>query len=140
MPKATASREGTKFDLKELPEGFVELRKLSYGEMLARRNLGMGVSAPFKRDSDQMDLKLDLSQEEVRFYEFSHMIIDHNLEDEDGRKLNMGNRADVNKLDPKIALEIEAHINELNLPDDETPLPAKSGSSSDTGNGSKTQT
>ena len=140
MPKATASKVGKKFDLKELPEGFVVLRKLNYGEMLSRRNLGMGVTAPFKRDSDEIDMKLDLSQEEVRVYEFSHMIIDHNLEDEDGRKLNMLDRSDINRLDPKVALEIEVYINELNLPDDELPLPARSGSPSDTENGSRTQT
>jgi hypothetical protein len=140
MPKATASKQGKRFDLKELPEGFVVLRKLSYGEMLARRNLGMGVSAPFKRDSDQMDLKLDLSQEEVRVYEFSHMIIEHNLEDEEGNHLAMNNRADIDRLDPKIALEIEGYINELNLPDDERPLAERSGSPSDTENGSRTQT
>lgn len=140
MPKATASKQGKRFELKELPEGFVVLRKLSYGEMLARRNLGMGVSAPFRRDSDQIDLKMDLSQEEVRVYEFSHMIIEHNLEDEDGNHLNMTNRADIDRLDPKIALEIEVYINELNLPDDELPLPAPSGSPSVTGNGSTTQT
>ena len=140
MPKATASKQGKRFDLKELPEGYVVLRKLSYGEMLARRNLGMGVSAPFRRDSDEIDLKMDLSQEEVRVYEFSHMIIEHNLEDEEGNHLNMNNRADIDRLDPKIALEIEAYINELNLPDDERPLPAPSGSPLDTENGSRTQT
>jgi hypothetical protein len=140
MPKATASKQGQRFDLKELPEGYVVLRKLDYGEMLSRRNLGMGVTAPFKRDSDSIDMKLDLSQEEVRVYEFSHMIIDHNLEDDAGRKLNMLDRSDINKLDPKVALEIEKYISELNLPDDETPLPAQFGSQSDTENGSKTQT
>jgi hypothetical protein len=140
MPKATASKQGQKFNLKELPEGYVVLRKLNYGEMLARRNLGMGVTAPFKRDSDSIDMKLDLSQEEVRVYEFSHMVIEHNLEDDGGRKLNLMDRNDISKLDPKIALEIEGYITELNLPDDETPLPVKSGLPSDTENGSKTQT
>jgi len=140
MPKATASKVGKRFDLKELPEGYVVLRKLNYGEMLARRNLGMGVTAPFKRDSDSIDLQLDLSQEEVRVYEFTNMIIDHNLEDEEGRKLNMMDRNDINKLDPKVALEIEGYITGLNLPDDERPLLEQSGSSSDTENGSKIQT
>lgn len=140
MPKAVASKQGKRFNLKELPEGFVVLRKLTYGEMLSRRNLGMGVTAPFRRDSEEIDMKLDLSQEEVRVYEFSHMIIDHNLEDEDGRQLNLMDRNDINKLDPKIALEIEGYISELNLPDDERPLPVQSGSPSGTENGSKTQT
>lgn len=140
MPKATASKQGKRFNLKELPEGYVVLRKLDYGEMLSRRNLGMGVTAPFRRDSDEIDMKLDLSQEEVRVYEFSHMVIDHNLEDDDGRKLNMMDRNDISKLDPKVALEIEKYISELNLPDDERPLPVRSGSPSDTANGSKTQT
>jgi hypothetical protein len=68
------------------------------------------------------------------------MILEHNLEDDEGRQLNLMDRNDINKLDPKIALEIESYITELNLPDDETPLHAKSGSPSDTENGSRTKT
>jgi hypothetical protein len=134
MPRATVSHEGHRRDLEELPEGYVILRKLSYGEILHRRGLGMGVNAPFKKDTQEVDFKLEMNTEELRFFEFSMMILEHNLEDAEGKLLDMKNRKDVSSLDPKVAQEIEKHIMELNMPDDETPLPETSGSPSVTAN------
>jgi len=136
MPKAVANLEGKKFDLETLPGGFVVLRKLSYGELLTRRNLGLGVNAPFRRDTEEVDFQLQMDQSASRFFEFAHMILDHNLEDENGKPLNMNSAADVQRLDPAVAQEIEEYMNDLNTMDEEAPLLAKSGSPSHTTNAS----
>jgi hypothetical protein len=126
MPKAVASQEGFRYDLKSLPEGFVVLRRLNYGEMIRRRELGADISMSRENKAD-----FTFNQTAVALYEFKHSVIDHNLEDEESHKLNFDNAADVVKLDPRVAQEIERRIDELNKPEEDLgPLPSTSGESS----------
>jgi hypothetical protein len=46
--------------------------------------------------------------------DFQSCIVDHNLEDETGRKLDFRSFSDIDMLDPKIGEEISTLIDELN--------------------------
>ncbi|MGH9909819.1 MAG: hypothetical protein ACRD32_04190 [Nitrososphaerales archaeon] len=112
MPKAVSNTgETVRRELETLPEGFVVLRKMTYGEMLRRRDLSLKVKAGAERDPE-----FSLSSLSVTVFEFEKCIVDHNLEDENGNKLNLSLERDVLRLDPQIAGEIETEIDKLNQP------------------------
>ena len=110
MPKATVSQDTVKKELKSLPEGFVTLRPLPFGLLLQRRDNASNLS--MKGGTDNVDI--NLMQRWSRQFEFQHCIVDHNLEDENGSKLDFGNDMTFDALDPKIGQEIEKYIDELN--------------------------
>jgi hypothetical protein len=58
----------------------------------------------------------------TRQFEFSNCIVDHNLEDEHGVKLDFTNPMTLSVLDPKVGEEIEQYIEELNMEGDEESL------------------
>jgi len=62
------------------------------------------------------DIRGELAMANVKIteFEFQHCVVDHNLEDEDGRKLDLTKASDFNKLDPKVGQEIEELIRDLN--------------------------
>lgn len=113
MPKATAdTKETYKKDLATLEGGYVVLKKMTYGERLHQRDLAMTFSP-----SAQEGMRMGMNSEESTAYEFRVCIVDHNLEDENGRPLDFRNKADVVRLDPRIASEIEGYLNEINQPE-----------------------
>lgn len=130
MPRATVSLEGERVDLKSLPGGFVVIRQLSFGQMLKRRDnslkfyqesTGRQVDAPTRT-------QIDILNEASRRYDFTNCIVDHNLEDEHGNKLNFANPATIDVLDPRIAAEIEREIDKRNQEDfDEQGFTSQSG-------------
>jgi len=120
MPRATATQETERFELETLPDGFVELRRLSYGEMLHRRDIGSTMRTGQGRKAG---IEFDTDALEIQHYEFSKCIVDHNLEDENGTKLNFSNKADIVKLDPRVAGEIETLIFKMTNPEDSEDLP-----------------
>lgn len=114
MPRATTSVETTRHDLKSAPpDGFVELKPMDYGTFLKRRDMAMkmGVSGAGAGKVEKIDL--DILQEEVTRFEFKSTIMDHNLEDEDGNRLNLSTPQDFKRLDPKIGQEISDLIDEM---------------------------
>lgn len=120
MPRATISTETEKFFLRTLSDpddpGWVELRRLPYGMVLERRDMAakMAVEGLGERNVRDMKVTTELIQAEVTAYEFRHCIVDHNLEDERGRKLNLGSKQDIQKLDPRVGSEIAQLIDDLN--------------------------
>lgn len=130
MPRATIDiSDTTRFELKSLPEadgedaGFVELRKLSYGQILARRDMAtsMSIGGIDSRGKDE-DIKaaIDIIQKAVTEFEFKNCIAKHNLEDANGLLLNFGNPKSVAELDPKVGQEIGELIDDLNQWDADT--------------------
>lgn len=117
MPRATASITETEHcPLKTCPpDGFVDLRQLTYGEYMKRRDMATQMSIK-GTDRQQRNEQLDISmlQAETQFYEFSKCIVEHNLEDASGRKLNFKSRQDFDNLDPKIGQEIDSYISKMN--------------------------
>jgi hypothetical protein len=109
MPKATYEAETEKFDLTSLSGAFVELRKFNYGERLRRRDLGMKFRGGQGRE---VDVSTDTVK--VTVFDFKSAIVDHNLEDGDGKKLDLTKEENILRLDPDVAQEIDDHIAAMN--------------------------
>ncbi len=114
MPRATTSVETTRYPLETAPpDGFVELRPMDYGTYLKRRDMAMkmGVSGAGTGKVEKIDL--DILQEEVTRFEFKSTIVNHNLEDENGIKLNLSTPQDFKRIDPKVGQEISELIDAM---------------------------
>jgi len=120
MPRATIDLEETEeFQLKTCPGGFVKLRRMSYGQTLDRRAL-MKLSISTTKGSKTLEGEMAMANQKIQIFEFRHCIVDHNLEDEDGQKLNLGDPVVLAKLDPRIGAEVESKISDMNnFEDDE---------------------
>ncbi len=116
MPVATTSPEETeRHDLKSLEEAFVELRSMTYGEWLHRRDMATKMAIegdPRKKDSK---VTIDAIQTETTLYEFGKCIVDHNLTDAQDNPLNLAVKKDFSRLHPKIGEEISALIADMNV-------------------------
>lgn len=119
MPKATFSSESKRFELKSLPDGYVVIKRMSYGQSLQRREMGK-ITLALSKGRDTTG-EMALANKEASYLEFSWCIEEHNLEDENGQLLNLSNRNDIDRLDPRIGQEIDSYINEMNnFEDDDT--------------------
>jgi len=106
----------------------VDLRKMSYGEHLESRELAARMSASRQQKGDA-EVTMTMGVKASFSYNFARSIVDHNLTDEEGTKLNLSTMQDLQKLDPAVALEIERVIDELNdtgREEDLVPLPSGS--------------
>jgi hypothetical protein len=125
MPVATVSQKTERKDLKTLEGGFVELKQLSFDQILERRDKAMRMSMeqkPNRKKDDTARVEFESAMQWDRFFTFSTCIVDHNLEDENGKPLNFNNRMTLKALDPKIGSEIEKYIEEMNEDEDEESL------------------
>jgi hypothetical protein len=124
MARATVLQSTERKELTTLPGvdgeegGYVVLRRLSYGEKLSKDAEAMkmrfdmgGASAKNGKD---ISAEVTLINVYAASLEFAKCIVDHNLEDESGRKLNFGNIEDFRRLDPRIGQEISELIGEMN--------------------------
>jgi hypothetical protein len=127
MPIAVQSNstEGERFELQSAPpDGFVVLKRLSYGQQMFRRSLlskakmetGGGGNRRDRRDKAKQGFtaELELMNEKVTLFEFAHCIVDHNLQDVNGEKLDFQNPDHVKVLDGRIGGEIDDLISDLN--------------------------
>lgn len=117
MPKATVSAEPIHKDLKTLPDGFVLIRQHGFGQTLSRRDKAaryLQEINPNSKPGDISTVEIDLLQEASTKYDFIHCIIDHNLEDDHGNKLDFNNPIAFDVLDPKTGMEIAYYIDEVN--------------------------
>src|SRR5687768_3211056 len=125
MPNATVSTEAVRKELKTLAGGFVMLQALPFGKMLERREKASKMSmdqSDGKKKGGTQRVNFDLMQRWARTFEFANCIVDHNLEDANGQKLNFSLAGTLDILDPKIGAEIEAYIDELNQEEDDEDL------------------
>jgi len=114
MPRATVDIMKTeRFELKSCPGGFVELRKLSYGQILERRGMmaGMRVRAGQK---GEFEGEIQTINNKVTLFEIKNCLVDHNLEDDKGQPLDLSQQHVLFSLEPKIGQEIETLIDKLN--------------------------
>lgn len=119
MPDATISDEVIRKDLKSLPGAWVDLRPLPFGQMLERRDRASRMSMETGQKGKNNKVDIDTMQTVSRQYEFMHCIVDHNLEDRSGVKLNFSNPQTISILNPKVGGEIETYIDDLNQPDED---------------------
>lgn len=130
MPKATVDTSKTeRFELKTLPAsegeeaGFIVLRRMSYGEFLKRRDMISKMS--MKGEGKNTEAIMEMANEVVTRYEFQTCIVDHNLEDDNGKQLDFRSVKTFAVLDPVVGEEIAELIddyNGFNKSDDEDPL------------------
>lgn len=120
MPDATVSQETYRRDLKTLDGAWVELRQLPYHDMLVRRDKGsiasMEQQETRRKRGEQITPKLMIESLQTweRDYMFKNCIVDHNLEDKNGVKLDFTSPMTLKMLRPDIGVEIEQYIDELN--------------------------
>jgi hypothetical protein len=115
MPVATITPDDTqRFNLKSVDGGFVELRHMTYGEWLHRRDMATKMALIGDPRGKDSKVSIDALQTETTLYEFSKVIVDHNLTDAEDRKLNLANKDDFTKLHPKIGEEISGYITDMN--------------------------
>lgn len=132
MPKATIDREETfRFDLKTLPAnngdmgGYVVLRRLSYHQMMQRRDIASKIgweerrSRGRKNEDESVKAMMEVMNVATMEYEFRHSIVEHNLEDEAGRLIDFQNPESYKNLHPAIGAEIGKIIDALNPSEDD---------------------
>lgn len=124
MPRATVSQETVRIELTTCEGGYVELRTLSYYEMMQRRDIMARISTEQTGSSRSRSTKqvMEMMNAAVTQFEFENCIRNHNLEDENGVLLDFRNPLALRSLDPKIGAEIGRHIDSLNKDDDAEDL------------------
>jgi hypothetical protein len=115
MPVAVSNTTETEtFDLKSAPpDGFVELRRMTYGQVVQRRAM-MKLSVETSGKSKDFKGEMAMASHQITIFEFKNCIVNHNLEKTDGVKLQLGNPVDFDSLDPRVGQEIEKYIGEMN--------------------------
>lgn len=113
MPRATINTDSQRYELKSLPEGFVVLKRMSYGQWLHRQELAMKLQIDGGKKGDGMKGEMVMANKAVTVFELSQCIVDHNLEHDNGEKLDFRQPQTLDILDPRIGNEISGYIMEL---------------------------
>jgi len=114
MPVATVAVEPQHFDLKSAPpDGFVDLRRMTHGQMLHRQDIAMTMQMNADRRSSNANLDIKQSQTAVGKFELAVCVVDHNLTDVSGNKLDFTNPKVAEQLDGRIGAEIAALIQDM---------------------------
>jgi hypothetical protein len=113
MPVAVVKAETERFDLKSLPEGYIVVRVMTYGEKIQRTGMTGAMKLLKDNKSDYVG-ELSMATENITLWDFANLITEHNLQDTDGRTLNFKDPRDVRNLGPKIGEEIGTYIDQLN--------------------------
>lgn len=139
MPVATIDpNETERFELQSAPadpnipddeNGYIVVRPLPYGMKLTRQDravtMKMQMANPRNRGrgrnqrEESTDAEIITSSEWSTAYDYANCIIDHNLTDRNGMKLDFSNPLSIKMLNPKIGSEIEDILNKVNGEDDE---------------------
>lgn len=134
MPKAVTSVQTKRFELQTLPEAYVVLRKLNYGERKKIESMSMKFPVPGPT-GEREGMTIDMAA--VIKFQFGACIVEHNLEDNDGRTLDFTQEKDFDQLEDFVGEEIEELIAEFNAPEElregDDPLVDGSGSPSNKG-------
>ena len=124
MARAVVSKLTERFDLTTLPPtddsegGWVELRRLSYGEKIIKdadaMKMRFAMDGSPGEKSKGIDAEVSLISEAVTLVEFSRCIMAHNLTDDNDKPLDFKRPDHVRMLDPRIGDEISTLIGEMN--------------------------
>jgi len=113
MPKAYTTKDTVREELKSCPEGFVVLKRMTYGDKLERQEL-VKMAISLSAGKDAMG-EMAMANKKATYLEFAGCIVEHNLEKDDaGTPFNFKNSADVDALDPRVGEEINTLISEMN--------------------------
>lgn len=115
MPIVVSAGHAERYDLKTAPpDGYVVIRRLSHGEKAERRMINNKLTMKAQKGKKDVDSSIDMFHANVDLYNFKHCIIEHNLQDKDGRVLDFSIAADVNKIDGRVSEEITTYIDREN--------------------------
>jgi hypothetical protein len=115
MPVAVVVAENKRFDLKTAPpDGYVVIRQMSYGEKIQRT--GMTGAMKLLKQTAHSDVigELSMATENITLWDFANLVVEHNMQDQDGRNLDFKNAVDVRKLTSVVGDEIGTYIDEYN--------------------------
>jgi hypothetical protein len=113
MPVAVVTEEHHREELKTLPGAYVVVREMTYGEKLQRSSMS-GAIRMFKDTKSDYAGELSMETQRIALWDFAHLIVEHNLEDADGRTLNFQREQDVRKLASKVGDEVGSYIDKWN--------------------------
>lgn len=119
MPKATVSLDVVHKELKTAPpDGFVDLKRMSYGQIVERRAM---LTMGFEADGKTKDFRGEMAfaNKRITMFEFEHCIAAHNLEDDNGVNIKLNTIEGFSSLDSRIGQEIEKYISDMNNFEDE---------------------
>lgn len=121
MPVATVTSSTDRKELKSCPpDGFVVIRRMTYGESLKRKEMMASIAMQMDgKKGEGTKMQMDLLQEKTALWEFANLVVDHNLTDEKERKLNFKDPKDVMMIRGQVGDEIQMYINELNSFEDD---------------------
>lgn len=140
MRIATVTTEPQRFELKSLPPdedeglegGYIVARPLPYGMVLERRDKGtrMGMELEVQQgrrrkksirqdEPETQKIELTTLSAWMANHDFAYCIVDHNLATKDEQKLDFANPLHVQALDPKVGIEIDRILSELNEPEED---------------------
>jgi hypothetical protein len=130
MPRATVVVTPDRRELTTLPAvdgqeaGWVELRRLSWGEKLRKDAEAMRMKFVTNAEPGKdMEAEIGMVNYAASILEFAKCIVDHNLDDggdpdtdppRPPRKLDLRKEADIQTLDPRVGQEISDLIGEMN--------------------------
>lgn len=115
MPVATVTTDYVRYDLKSLDEAFVCIRPLPYGKKLEVQERAMRMTMT-GLDGNEEDFQMgaEFANKATRAIEFTFCIGDHNLEDVNGRKLDLSAVRTLDILDPRVGEEIGNLLDKVN--------------------------
>jgi len=121
MPRATVSKSTERKELESIPvedgqeKAFVELRRFSFGEKMEKD--AEALKMKFNSDTDNKeDVNAEVAMVSVKanILEIQRCVVDHNLEDDSGNKLDFRKVEHIRMLDPRVGQEITELIGEMN--------------------------
>jgi hypothetical protein len=133
VPIATATDVPELVKLKSLPadpsiegpngeQGYVKLRRLTYGEKMAKRAMNSKMTVRSQKGRKDAESIIETFNERSDLYDFANVIVDHNLTDGQGRKLDFRNEKDVKSLSGQVAEEIQTAMDRINNFEDDEEL------------------
>jgi hypothetical protein len=115
VPRATVDVSAVeKKPLRSLEGGEVTLRRMSYGQKLARQQNAVKMTMEQQKGKSAGKMNMDMLQHAATVFDFQACVVDHNLTDEADQKLNLTSARDIDRLDPRVGEEIAKYIDEMN--------------------------
>jgi hypothetical protein len=115
-----------RFELKSLPEAYVILRRMSYGQKLERQGRASKMQILMQRGSKDVKGEIDTMVLASTLYDFKTCVVSHNLEKNlNGAVvlLDFSSPGDVAVLHPRVGEEIATLIDKMNNFEDEVDTP-----------------
>lgn len=115
MPVAVVTNTvSEKMPLSSLPGAYVVVRRMNYGEELKRSNMATKFLMSSDKNAKDVQGEINMQTEEVAYWDFANLIVEHNLTDAQDVPLNFKNRAHVSTLDGSVGREVGEIIDAFN--------------------------